>query len=89
MADTSKYKSVSLRHDTYEKLKYISKNLVDIELSLAHTISHITELTYANLTSPNYVAPLKGDTAYQKWKKKIFKNMKFLPIGDAESNQRR
>ena len=71
MADTSKYKSVSLRHDTYNKIKYISKNLVDVDLSYAQTISNLTEIAYQKLTDKSYVAPLRGDDKYQKWKKKL------------------
>ena len=77
MADTSKYKSVSLRHETYEKLKYISKNVVDVDLSLAHTISYMTDLMHAHLNSPNNCAPLRGDNKYQTWKKNLLNKVMF------------
>lgn len=71
MADTSKYRSVSIRIDTYNKLNHISKNLMDIDLSYSQTIANITEVAYQQLTDKHYVTPLRGNDKYQKWKKKL------------------
>ena len=77
MADTSKYKSISIKLDTYNKLKHISKNLVDIDLSYSQTIANLTEITYQQLKDSNYVAPLRGDSKYQAYKKKLMNNIRF------------
>ena len=59
MTNILKYKSVAIKHDTYEKLKTISKNWIDIELSLAQTVTMLTDMMYAKVTDPHFVTPLK------------------------------
>lgn len=71
MTDINKYKSVALKHQTYEKLKVISTNVIDIDLSLAQTITYITDMFYAQVTSDGWVKPMKGSIEYQKFKKKL------------------
>ena len=80
MADTSKYKSISIKLDTYNKLKHISKNLVDIDLSYSQTIANLTEITYQQLKDSNYVAPLRGDSKYQAYKKKLMNGVSFQVV---------
>ena len=80
MADTSKYKSISIKLDTYNKLKHISKNLVDIDLSYSQTIANLTEITYAQLKDSNYVQPLRGDSKYQAYKKKLMNGVSFQVV---------
>ena len=80
MADTAKYKSISIRIDTYNKLKHISKNLVDIDLSYSQTIANLTEVTYRQLKDSNYLAPLRGDSKYQAYKKKLMSGVNFQVV---------
>tara|TARA_B100000787_G_C16051150_1_gene231286 strand:+ start:175 stop:432 length:258 start_codon:yes stop_codon:yes gene_type:complete len=80
MADTSKYKSISIKLDTYNKLKHISKNLVDIDLSYSQTIANLTEITYQQLKDSNYVQPLRGDSKYQAYKKKLMNGVSFQVV---------
>jgi len=82
MADTSKYRSVSIRIDTYNKLKHISKNLVDIDLSYSQTISNLTEVAYQQITDKHYVTPLRGDSKYQAFKKKLMNGARFKVVGN-------
>ena len=75
--NASKYKSVCMKIDTYEKLKYISKNRFDVDVSLASMTDNLVNEMYDKITSPNYVKPLKGDAKYQVWKRKLMNKMGF------------
>ena len=73
----NKYKSVAISINTYEKLKYISKNRFDVDVSMASMCKLLIENEYAKVRDPNYVKPLKGDAKYQVWKRKLMNKMGF------------
>ena len=73
----NKYKSVAISINTYEKLKYISKNRFDVDVSMASMCKLLIHTEYAKVRDPNYVKPLKGDAKYQVWKRKLMNKMGF------------
>jgi hypothetical protein len=73
----NKYKSVSMKIDTYDKLKYISKNRFDVEVSLASMAENLVNEMYAKITDPHYVKPLKGNSQYQVYKKKLLNSLRW------------
>ena len=72
-----KYKSVCMKIDTYEKLKYISKNRFDVDVSLASMTDSLVNEMYDKITDPHYVKPLKGNSQYQVFKKKLLNSFRW------------
>jgi len=81
----SKYKSVAIKIDTYEKLKYISKNRFDVDVSMSSMCASLIESEYKKISSPNYCKPLKGDAKYQVWKRKLMNKMGFTTTSNEVS----
>ena len=71
MTNPLKYKSVAIKHETYKKLKVISKRWIDLELSLAQTVTMLTDMMYAKVTDKHFVAPLRGNAEYQQKKRQM------------------
>lgn len=87
MTDITRYKSVALKHETYKKLKTISENVLDINISLAQTITYLTDMYYAKVTADGYVKPLKGSAEYQKFKRDLlFPKQPKLTLVDGVAN---
>ena len=82
-----KYKSVSMKLATYEKLKYISKNRFDVDVSLASMTENLVNDMYAKITDPSYVKPLKGDAMYQVWKRKLMNKLGFTTTATGGVNE--
>ena len=80
----SKYKSVAIKIDTYEKLKYISKNTFDVDVSMSSMCANLIESRYQDISSPNYCKPLKGNAKYQIWKRKIMNQLGFTTTSNNE-----
>ena len=78
MTDTSKYRNVSLDHETYNLLLKQSKRICDVDLSVSQTVRHNASITQQMLDSPNFVKPLRGTKKYQQWKTKLL--AKYFPI---------
>ena len=78
MTDISRYKNVSVDHKTYELLKQQAKKICDVDLSIAQTIKHNAHITQQMLESANFVKPLRGSSAYRKWKTRLL--AKYFPI---------
>ena len=85
MTDTTKYKNVSLDLETYNLLKQQSKQICDVDLSIAQTVRHNTTICQQMLESPNYGKPLRGTTKYQEWKQKLL--AKYLPVVMRKENK--
>ena len=68
MTDTSKYASVALSNSTKKKLEVVASSIIDVDLSLAKTITLMTDHYYAMVTDKNYCKPLRGSDEYQKKK---------------------
>lgn len=85
--NAKKYKSVCMKIDTYEKLKYISKNRFDVDVSMASMCENLINLEYEKISSANYCKPLKGDVKYQDWKRKLLNKMGFTTTSNEVSSE--
>jgi hypothetical protein len=86
MTDTTKYASVALKHETKKKLEVVASSIIDLDLSLAQTITFMTDHYYKMVTSPYYVKPLRGSPEYQE-KKKQWLNLNEVPAIQASSEK--
>ena len=87
MTDISKYRNASIDHKTYDLLIQQSKKICDVDLSIAQTIKHNAHITQQMLESANFVKPLRGSSAYRKWKTRLLAKYFPMVVGGKDTNK--